>query len=248
MPAGTPQSSRTRLLRQLGIDVFVSRPTAGSPDALDAAGAATSDAAPQEEQPPALADLRATDTSSAAAAALAEAAAGLAEKQGDRHASQPSPPVPSAQPAATESPGDNSANESERFSVICLAAENVLLLIEADAGTGVRRISTDLLAGWLRQWPPAHEPFEFQWPQGTLSGDAHSANRALSAFVDRRLESAAEDVVVIVCEGAAARLERLLEARAAAGASVIRVPRGAALLGNAEAKRALWATLQAGAG
>ena len=73
------------------------------------------------------------------------------------------------------------------FTVLCLAKEDSLLLIEPTDLRAGRRFGADLLAAVTGNWADAARQLLFEWPQAGIANDELSVSKALGAFVSRQL-------------------------------------------------------------
>lgn len=120
------------------------------------------------------------------------------------------------------------------FTVLCLARDGAMLLIETADPRAARRFAADLLAAVTGVWGGETRQLRFEWPQPGIAPSADAVARALGAFVGKQLGDH---------EGALVLAGREVADRLAPGvlpADCVLLPPFDVLMTDGALKRTLW--------
>lgn len=232
------QSERSRILKLLDIDVWVSRGKGGHQGLSESVSASA----------PGAAVAPAADPGDGVSALTRQVRETLREPVEGRHKRAPSAPpvqpsVPPAEPMA-DKPAADSAPDLPDTQILSLRCSGLLLLVEVQGLKYARRLATDLLRAAAGDWQSALEQTVFDWHPDKVGSAGVSGRRALAAFVDKQLDDLGREKSVLLCERVAAMLPELAGSLSSRDHHTIRVPALQALAGDGEAKRILWQQIQ----
>ena len=209
---------RRRLLRAMGIDVFVRRSAADDPTAAQPAVEPVAVAAPAGPVP------------TSVPARRAESIAGKPAPTAS--AGKPAPTPSAGKPAPTASAGEPAPTAAVEWDLVALTGK-AGVVVGTVASTEERRLAHGI---YVALGGGGAEPTQarFVWPpEGLADRDPRAAATALAAFLRGQVERAGATCLVLLGEALAG-----LDVSVAV--PVVRGPAARALIGDAQAKRSLW--------
>ena len=227
------QVDRSRILKLLGVDVWLTRrgPLA-QPE-----GRVAGEKVEQPSARPSAAD----DLSDLSRQLRGELAQPVLRPAAKAAAATPATGVPEATPARSIRAGGTDLRATR---VLSLRTESLLLLVEVQDLKYARRLASDLLLASAGDWRSRPEQTIFDWHPRQAGSAGVSGLRALAAFIDKQLDDLGRDRGVIVCQQVLDLLPDLADAISRRNHDYVAMPALRELVQDGEAKRTLWRKIQ----